>query len=285
MHHYVLLQALGDNLISLSALSSLTGRVNVIGTKQTANVLGLIDLNHKFSVDILFDDIPSFYDLKNNSIIRVFRDILIFRKYIKRNNISNLFFEKSDFRIFFLTFGLNVKIKKVCKNNNVYIDRYSSFSESIFTVDRLKTCSKENYKIKNIVISPASRLAEKDITYYQLSKIIYTLKEYNICISLVDYDKKYKKFAIDVDCYLDSTTLKDVKEIIINCDLFIGPDSFLIHLAYFYNKLSITIFNIDSDRYFLTPCSLIYKDYIPPLPNDDFNDEFNKTMSLLNLEV
>ncbi len=75
MKYYLSLQALGDNLISLSSLAQLNIRVNILGTKHTKNIIKLIGLEDKFAIQVVFDDIPAFYDIRKKGLVKAIKDL------------------------------------------------------------------------------------------------------------------------------------------------------------------------------------------------------------------
>ena len=88
MKYYVSLLALGDNLISLSLLEQLDEKVKILGTKHTQNISKLIDVEDKLDIDIVFDEIPAFYDIKKMGILKAIKDFYKFIKYIKMETIN-----------------------------------------------------------------------------------------------------------------------------------------------------------------------------------------------------
>ena len=125
-------------------------------------------------------------------------------------------------------------------------------------------------KPKIILINPTTRIKEKNIRKEDLFIILNELNKCNYKIYLIDIENKYKQFEKDVDIYLSSTTLDDVKELILISDLYIGADSFLIHLAYYLKR-----------NYFI----LFYKDneyFLPPNVQKDFYLKITKELNIRN---
>ena len=73
-----------------------------------------------------------------------------------------------------------------------------------------------------------------------------------------EFDIMYQEFKDDVNSYLTNTTLDDVKELILISDLYIGADSFLVHLSYYLKKTYFIVFYQNND------------DFLPPNANDKF---------------
>jgi ADP-heptose:LPS heptosyltransferase len=282
--YYVALQALGDNLISLCLLKELNEDIEIIGTKSTSEICSLIVVGHQLSVDVLYDEIPSFYNFRKKSAFKIINDIIRFRRFVKSKKVKTLIFEKNDFRIKILTFGLSVKTYSVDKFENVYLSRKKMLEECFGKKINFDFEFFEPTNYKTVLINPITRLKEKNITSEDLFKLICFLRQKSFFVQLVDYDGSYSKFNVCVDEYISGTSLSDISDLIKSCDLYLGADSFLIHLAYFYKKHFFIIFNHRNDS-FLPPISLTLKNYIVISESEDFVLELDtkfKKMGYLN---
>ncbi len=249
---YICFQALGDNVISIDLLSQINKKIKVIGTQHTKNIIELLGLETHFSVTVLYDDIPAFYDVKRQGVKKAIKDVIKFRTYIKTNNLDNLIFEKQDFRISILTRGIVKRTYSRTILNNVYVNR-KDLIESIFkkTIE-LKSALPPFKNTKNILINPISGNIRRNISISQLLVICDLLKVNNFNVSIVDHQGDYSEFQNNVDHYYCNTSLEEVKQLIMDHDFFIGTDSFLIHLAHALDKPYFIIFNY---KYF---------DFLPP---------------------
>jgi ADP-heptose:LPS heptosyltransferase len=257
--YYVSLLALGDNLISLSLLEQLDYKVNILGTRHTLNIAKLMNIENKLNIEIIFEDIPAFYDIKKRGIVKSVIDFYKFIIFIKRKNINELVFEKKDFRTILVAFFTHVKIYYPdIQISKVYNNR-KKFIENVY--NKNIHLNKYNLQLKSpkiIVINPLTRVELKNIKHSHLRYIIEELNQNGYEIYLVDIEKKYKEFEHKVRVYLTNTTLEDIKQLIKRCDLYIGGDSFLIHLSYYLQKNYFIIFYRDND------------DFLPPNATDEF---------------
>lgn len=254
--YYVSLLALGDNVISLSLLSKLKGKVKVLGTNSTIKVAELMGLDSQLSITPLFDDIPAFYDIRKQGLKKAITDIMAFRKFLKDNNIKKLIFEKKDFRAYLLTLGLGVLWKGASLDENVYDSRKSIIEESLREYGQIQFDTYMDFSsVQNVLIAPVSRLDEKCIKPEDLRALISVLKNKFIEIELLDYSGDYSDFKSDVDNYIHGTSLAEVKSLLLSSDLYIGADSFLIHLAYFFKKPFFVVFNKANEE-FMTPATI-----------------------------
>ncbi len=275
--YFLLLKGLGDNLITLSLISKVANEVNILGTQHTKNIADLIKFNSEITT--IFSDIPAFYDIKKKGFIKAIKDIFYLRKYLK-NNVNNLVFETKDWRVKVLTFNLKINTFYPQSNKDIYINR-KKIIESIYNIkiDLITDYPRYN-NIKTILINPATRKHYKNITHKNLSAIIDSLKsKYNII--LIDHSKEYQNFFNKIDKYVTNTTLNDVKNIMQQVDFYIGGDSFLVHMAYYFNKPYFIVFNRETDDFL--PPNAIEECYIKTHNVNNFRNTINNKFHKLNL--
>ncbi len=280
--YYVSLLALGDNLISLSLLEQLDSKVNILGTKHTLNIARLINIENKLNIKIVFEDIPAFYDIKKQGIFKSLIDFYKFINFIKKNDIDELVFEKEDFRTALIAFFTKIKISTPnIQNSKIYSNR----KELIENIYHKKTnLNNYNLQLKNpriIVINPLTRVELKNINKDELHYLLKLLKSKNYEIYLIDIEKKYQEFQDNVTHYLTNTTLSDVKQLIGKCDLYIGGDSFLIHLAYYLKRNYFIFFYRDNDDFL--PPNIAEDFYIKVYETDTIKDKIKQ--KFINMEL
>jgi len=282
MIYYVSLQALGDNLISLSFLEQLDGKVNILGTNHTKNISTLMNSQDKFNIEIIFDDIPAFYDIRKKGILEALKDFVVFIKYIKHHNIKELVFEKNDIRSRLTSLLTNTKIHSIKNASNLVYENRRQLIEKVYS----QKISSNSYKLKVknpkiIVINPLTRVEVRNIKHSHLKYIISELNSNNYEIYLIDIEKKYQIFENEVQHYLTNTTLEDVKQLIIQSDLYIGGDSFLIHLAYYLKKNYFMVLYRDNDDFF--PPNIENDFYIKAHQSADFEEELRRKFKNIGL--
>lgn len=282
MKYYLSLQALGDNLISLSLLAQLNIRVNILGTKHTKNIVKLIGLEDKFAIQVVFDDIPAFYDIRKKGLVKAIKDLYRFIRYIQKHQILEIIFEKKDFRSTLILFFTHARgyfpsqfNPKVYENRNELIENIYqqpiNFNSYILKIENPK----------RIVINPLTRVEVKNIDHRHLNFIINELSKYDCEIYLIDIEKRYEEFENKVQYYRTNTTLEDVKQLINECDLYIGGDSFLIHLAYYLQRNYFMIFYRDNDCFL--PPNITQEFYIKAHESVDFDNELKQKFKSIGL--
>lgn len=271
MKYYLSFQALGDNLISLCLLAQLNIRVNILGTKHTKNIAKLLDLENELNIQVVFEDIPAFYDIRKKGLFKTIKDLYKFIKYIQKHQILEIVFEKKDFRSTLILFFTNAIGYFPSQFNPKVYENRKELIENIYQ----QAISLNSYllKIENpkrVVINPLTRVELKNIKKNHLSFILNELNKYDYEIYLIDIEKRYQEFECKVSYYLTNTTLEDVKELIKKCDVYIGGDSFLIHLSYYLKKNYFMIFYRDND------------DFLPPNIAQDFCIKAHKSNNFDN---
>jgi len=282
--YYIALQALGDNLISLTLLKKLEQKVNILGTKHTENVAKLMNLEDMFNIEIVFDDIPAFYDIRKKGFLRAIKDLYKFVKFIQENQITEMIFEKKDFRSSVILFFTQAKGHYPDSLNARIYENRKELIEN--TYHQLIEQNRYPLKIENpkmIVINPLTRVELRNIKHNHLKYILDILNNCKYEIYLIDIEKKYQEFENEVYSYLTDTTLTDVKQLILECDLYVGGDSFLIHLAYYLERNCFIIFYRDNDDFL--PLNANFDFYIKAHKNNDFNQELQykfRSIGLVN---
>lgn len=282
MKYYVSLLALGDNLISLSLLEQLNDKVNILGTKHTKNIASLIGVENKFNIQVVFDDIPAFYDIKKQGVLKAIFDFFKFIKYLKTNNIEEIMLEKKDFRSSFISLLTNTKISYPNSLNSKVYENRKELIENVYK----QSINVNSYRLKienpkKILINPLTRVELRNIKRNHLDFIINKLNKYGYEIYLIDIESRYQEFDNKVQYYLTNTTLEDVKQLIKECDLYIGGDSFLIHLAYYLQRNYFMIFYRDNNDFL--PPNITQDFYIKAHDSGDFDDELKQKFTNIEL--
>ncbi len=100
---------------------------------------------------------------------------------------------------------------------------------------------------KKILINPFTRENYRNISLEHLKIVLKLLKPF--CVTLLDFEERYAFLQDKVARYCAKTSLEEVKNLILESDLYIGGDSFLIHLAYYLKKNYFIFFYRDNDDF------------------------------------
>ena len=282
-NYFVLLQALGDNLISLSLLAQLDERIKILGTKQTQNILRLMGAEDKFDLLMPFEDIPAFYDIRKRGIFKAIKEIIHFRSYVRKYRIQELVFEKYDWRVRLLTFGLQVNVQSRFYDDNVYVNRKLLIENVYHATIYLSEGTESSFpkKIQKVLINPTTRVYSKNIQSDHLRFIIALLHKNHIEVTLIDFAQNHADLENKVAHYKAHTTLNDVKSMLLETDLYIGADSFLIHYAYYLNKPFFIVFN-QENIHFLPPVCTHLENYLMATQGG-FRSRFTEKLTALGI--
>ncbi len=248
--HIACLLALGDNLITLSLLKEIAFTqqqpLKILGTHLTLQIARLLECEEYFEIIPLFENIPAFYDLKKQGVFWAMKDFLLLLKAVKKHQVKHLILEKQDFRSALLAkfIPITTPNKEI---KNVYQNRQELFFQIYGHVFNHSPHSMNLKNPKKILINPFTREKDKNISLEHLQIVLKLLKPF--CVTLLDFEEKYAFLQNETAYYRAKTSLEEVKNLILESDLYIGGDSFLIHLAYYLKKNYFIFFYRDNDDF------------------------------------
>ncbi len=159
--------------------------------------------------------------------------------------------EKQDFRSALLAqFVFITTPNKEIKN--VYQNRQELFSQIYGHVFDNSQYSMSLKNPKKILINPFTRENDRNISLEHLQIVLKLLKPFSV--TLLDFEERYAFLQDKVARYCAKTNLEEVKNLILESDLYIGGDSFLIHLAYYLKKNYFIFFYRDNDDFMPPNC-------------------------------
>ncbi|PUD89205.1 glycosyltransferase family 9 protein, partial [Helicobacter pylori] len=232
--HVACLLALGDNLITLSLLKEIAFKqqqpLKILGTRLTLQIAKLLECEKHFEIIPLFENVPAFYDLKKQGVFLAMKDFLWLLKVLNKHKVKHLILEKQDFRSALLSkfIPITTPNKEI---KNVYQNRQELFSQIYGHVFDNSQYSMSVKNPKKILINPFTRSIERSIPLEHLKIVLKLLKPF--CVTLLDFEERYAFLQNEAAHYRAKTSLEEVKNLILESDLYIGGDSFLIHLAYY----------------------------------------------------
>ncbi|MCH4599224.1 glycosyltransferase family 9 protein [Helicobacter pylori] len=248
--HTACLLALGDNLITISLLKEIAFKhqqpLKILGTHLTLKIARLLECEKHFEIIPLFENVPAFYDFKKQGVFLAMKDFLWLLKAIKKHQIKHLILEKQDFRSALLAkfIPITTPNKEI---KNVYQNRQELFSQIYGHVFDRSSYPMNLKNPKKILINPFTRSIERSIPLEHLKIVLKLLKPF--CVTLLDFEERYAFLQNEAAHYRAKTSLEEVKNLILESDLYIGGDSFLIHLAYYLKKNYFIFFYRDNDDF------------------------------------
>jgi hypothetical protein len=275
----------GDSLITGSIIENgLQPRVGVrlVGTTLSDEVWSIL-MQPFQSDEILFSNMPSFYSLRKSSLKSVIHDYSTARDWMLHNTkrSDTVVFEKSrDLRNIMITRGLGINVVEIVRRDGAYIDRAKALSP-YFGLHQWHQSAQVSRQVGHILINPSARSLRREIPKHALDVILRAARINSVSVSLIDYDGRFSGYMGIVDSYILSPCLSDAANLLKTADLYVGPDSFFTHLAYYFRIPQVGFFWKDN-VYFEPPGlnksgGVYYYDEI----NDDLK-LFNKIDALLN---
>lgn len=257
---HVLLQAFGDNVISLALLDQLPGTKRLLGTGLTADVMTICGFDRGFELTRVFAGIPAFYDLRKRGPLRAVRDGATLLRALRAAGARQLHFEKADFRSVLFAALVRGRARAPGRKANVYADRRAVLEELYGARLRLAPLAAAAAG-RRVLINPASRLVRKNVAEADLGTLIDLLQAAGKSVTLIDYDGRLGDFRERVDDYRTGTTLVQAADLLRATDYYIGADSFFVHLAYVFARPFFVFLNQRND-YFMPPGCLEAGNYL-----------------------
>ncbi|MGH8540327.1 MAG: hypothetical protein ACRETW_07475 [Stenotrophobium sp.] len=225
----------GDCLITLSLIERL-GITNpdfqIIGTAVTARVSAL--LNKPLPVVELLPDKAAFYTVKEDGPWKALADLFSVRRSLSRlSRPGDLFaFERWDLR--------NLAVKPIlCRGiyapqtHHAYGDRQTLIRELFGQAPEWVPANAPQKEIRTVTLNPCARYRHKWLTPEIIEHVIAIASQQGWTITLLDPSGEHEAYRDRVR-YVAKPSLAIAASMLKASDLYIGPDSFFIHLAYYY---------------------------------------------------
>lgn len=245
----------GDCLITLSLLEKARERasdIRLVGTGITQSVLGLISSPISLSMR-LFDDVAAFYVIRERGLAAAGRDLAKFRawaqKSLSRDDI--LLLENAIFFNPLLVPGVSAAVLQVPRTQGAYMDRELVFRPYL-GVQAFEPCAAPRRPARLLLINPSARARVRRLTANTVETALCAAAAAGAQVCLVDADGSHGQFKSRVQTYLLKPPLSESAAALKNADAYVGPDSFFMHLAYYYRIPFLGFFR-PSNLYFMPP--------------------------------
>ena len=247
----------GDNLISLSLLERLNSHldIQVVGTQITTAVCTLMSRPPLIS-EVLLPDVASFYTLRQSGLAAALRDSFHFRRWadqVLRPN-DTLIVEKKDIRNQLLLLGHPCRLLQIERVEGAYLDRQRTI-ENLLGKRLLERPRPQITPAQRIVINPSARARDRHLPKEIVEQVQNVANGLGLVLSVVDTTGSYDFMRGKVDRYLYKPTLLAAAAELRAGQRYIGPDSFFMHLAFYYGVPHLGFF-WPHDTYFAPPGTL-----------------------------
>lgn len=246
----------GDALITLSLLARMGGRssraVQVVGSGISRQVAELVP-GAPAHCTVLTDGVASFYALRADGPRAAVADLLRVRRWLRANagDGDTVVFENDDWRNRLLLPG-NVDSVAVPRVGSAYVDRAEVWGRMLGVQYRFESTVGLSAPPRHIVIAPGARSRDRRLTEQTIRVLLDEAGKMGAAVTLLDSDETCASFRREVSAYWARPSLEQTSRCLQSCDAYVGPDSFLLHLAYFYGKALVGFFH-RSNLYFSPP--------------------------------
>ena len=255
MIYHLNLLSFGDNLISLSLLAKLRkkGGVTIVGTALTERIAALVP-HLDIPIIVVSDHVPSFYDLRKRGPRAAVLEMASLRQAITRLSGANdgFVFEKGGWRRHLLVGATGRRSWSPVRTRNVYEDRRDLLNAVFDEAIVLESAQRLGHAPRTVTINPASRVDAKAISRRTLTSLVTYLQRRSIDVHLLDPERQHGDLQHAVSDYQTGTTLEQAVALVENCDLYIGADSLLVHVAYQRRTPVLVLYN-EANLYFAPP--------------------------------
>jgi ADP-heptose:LPS heptosyltransferase len=253
MIHFVCTMAYGDSLITLSQLEHCQERNDwrIIGTAVTRKVAAL--LTHPLAVTEILPDKAAFNSIKEYGLLAAARDFLHVRNALRQLSSTGdtLAFERYDVRNALLV-PRGRCAAYAPRAEGAYSDRRRLIENLLGRSQAWRLTSKPGTPLQRVVINPCARYRHRWLSSAIMQNVIRLCAERGWELTVVDPSGEYQDIARRVNDYVSRPLLSTAAGILRHSDLYIGPDSFFLHLAYYYGVPHFGFFYPDN-LYFMTP--------------------------------
>ena len=256
MIHHLSLLSFGDNLISLSLLAKLGEKsgVTIVGTALTQRIAAFVpDLG--IPIVVVSDHVPAFYDLRKRGPRAAMEELRTLRQAILRlsEDGDGFVFEKGGWRRHLLVGATGRRSWVPSRRRNVYEDRRDVLNVVFDEAIALESAQQFGSALRTVTINPASRVEAKAIPPQTLRSIVTYLRRRSIDVCLLDPDRRHGDLRHDVGHYRTDTTLEEALALVEGCDLYVGADSLMVHVAYQRRTPLLVLYNNEPNLYFAPP--------------------------------
>jgi hypothetical protein len=245
----------GDSLITLSLLEragAAAQEIRVAGTGVTAAVSALLRRPAPPLHRQLFADVAAFYVVRERGPLRAAADFARFRAWSRGLGPGDtLIFEKADWRHRWLVPRHTCRVLQVPRATTAYADRERSLRPWLGE-QPWPGAPAPRGTARRLLINPSARARDRELGRPVLDAALRLAAEAGTEVCLLDPQGRHEWLRTHVHSYLGGAPLSEAAAALRESDRYLGPDSFFMHLAYYYGKPQLALFH-PHNMYFLPP--------------------------------
>jgi hypothetical protein len=233
--YYTALRVYGDCLISLSLLDQIREPAHeliVLGTPVTQQVATLTGLT-RHAIRHVLPRAAAFYDVKVQGPARALADLHAVRRQLAAmlRAGDRVLVEQRDWRNGLLAPGGLAAIQQPGKGASIYVDR-AALLERVFGMPvRLPTCRRPGPGGTTLLINPGARQAFRTLPRPVIEHVLAYARARELRVCLLDPHGLHGDLAPGVAHYEAQPSLERAVTLLREHDLYVGADSFFLHLA------------------------------------------------------
>lgn len=254
MLHLLSAMAYGDCLVTLSQLERLPPGArpySLLGTAITGRISGL--LRTPLPVVELLPDKAAFYTIKERGPIAAVQDFLKLRWELgARARPGDVFaYERPILRNRALHPRGCVAVYAPFASS-AYDDRQALVRKLFGAAAPWQACAAPQRAVRKVLINPCARYRNRWLSPSIIENLLAIAAQRGWSLTLLDPCARYGAFRERVAHYETQLPLGEAASLLRGADLYVGPDSFFVHLAYYYAVPCFGFFHPDW-LYFLLP--------------------------------
>lgn len=233
--HYFCSLAFGDSLISLSQLEDLpqSPHWQVLGTAVTTQVSTI--LRSPMPVIELLGDKPAYNSIKERGVVAAVQDFLTVCAALRRVTEpgDTVVFERRDLRNT-LVLGQSRFAEYPHRTSSVYADRQELVRRVFGRSRPWRAASPPMAHVRTVVVNPSARYRRRWLSHRVVTTLLAETRRRGWRLLMIDPQEQYRELEGELAGYLPRPALAEAVACLRQADLYIGPDSFFIHLAYYF---------------------------------------------------
>lgn len=254
MLHLLSAMAYGDCLVTLSQLEQLPPDArpySLLGTAITGRISGL--LHRPLPVTELLPDKAAFYTIKERGAVAAVQDFITLRRELaaraqpgdvfayERPILRNRALHPRGCTAVYAPFGASA-----------YEDRQTLVRELFGSAAAWQPCALPQRPVLNVLVNPCARYRHRWLSPAIIENLLVIAAQRGWNLTLLDPCARYGGLRERVARYETQLPLAAAAALLRDADLYVGPDSFFVHLAYYYGVPCFGFFHPDW-LYFLLP--------------------------------
>ncbi len=281
-HTYVSVLGYGDALISLQLLQQTAASavpLLIAGTSVTQEIQSKI-VGTDIAVARVLPGHAAFFRIRYAGLRQSLQEILAFRAWAEATLTADdiVLFEKPDVRNRLILGRCRARRVEPQVTDSSYLDRKRMIEQVTGCELALPDCAQPAQAPRSVLINPSAAALHREIALPVMHNLITLFRQHGLRISITDPDGKFLGNRELFDEYHGRLDLTAAAALVRNHDVYVGPDSFFIHLAYYLRVPFIALVpTVDFNFYFAPPASKRLRNFVA-MPDTHHPDKLSRAV-------